>query len=36
MTNLTEKQNSLLDELIKDFDGDAESLLGKNGRNRSF
>lgn len=31
MTNLTEKQKSLLDELLKDFDGDAESLLGKNG-----
>ncbi len=31
MTNLTEKQKSLLDELLQDFDGDAESLLGKNG-----
>jgi len=31
MTKLTKKQESLLDELLKDFDGDAEALLGKNG-----
>ena len=31
MTKLTKKQESLLNELLEDFDGDAESLLGKNG-----
>jgi putative transposase len=30
MTKLTKKQKSLLDELLKDFDGDAEALLGKS------
>lgn len=31
MTKLTKKQESLLSELLADFDGDAEELLGKNG-----
>lgn len=31
MTKLTKKQESLLNELLDDFDGDAEELLGKNG-----
>jgi putative transposase len=31
MTKLTKKQESLLNELLADFDGDAEELLGKNG-----
>ena len=31
MTKLTKKQESLLNELLEDFDGDAEALLGKNG-----
>jgi putative transposase len=31
MTKLTKKQESLLNELLEDFDGDAEELLGKNG-----
>lgn len=28
MTNLTVKQQALLDELLKDFKGDAKDLLG--------
>ncbi len=31
MTKITEKQTALLNELLKDFDGDAEDLLGKHG-----
>ena len=31
MTNLTEKQQALLDELLKDFKGDAKDLLGQHG-----
>jgi putative transposase len=31
MTKLTKKQESLLSELLQDFDGNAEELLGKNG-----
>lgn len=31
MTNLTEKQQALLDELQKDFKGDAKDLLGQHG-----
>jgi hypothetical protein len=31
MTKLTKKQESLLNELLEGFDGDAEELLGKNG-----
>jgi len=31
MTKLSKKQESLLNELLEDFDGDAEELLGKNG-----
>jgi transposase-like protein len=31
MTKLTKKQESLLNQLLEDFDGDAEELLGKNG-----
>lgn len=31
MTDLTEKQQALLDEFLKDFKGDANDLLGKNG-----
>ena len=31
MTKLTKKQESLLNELLADFNGDAEDLLGKNG-----
>lgn len=31
MTDLTEKQKALLDELLKDFKGDAKDLLGGNG-----
>ena len=31
MTKLTKKQESLVNELLADFDGDAEELLGKNG-----
>ena len=31
MTDLTQKQNALLDELLKDFKGDAKDLLGQNG-----
>jgi hypothetical protein len=29
MTKLTKKQESLLNELIKDFDGDTEAVMGK-------
>jgi len=31
MTDLTEKQQALLDELLKDFKGDAKELLGQHG-----
>jgi transposase-like protein len=31
MTKITKKQEALLTELLKDFDGDAEDLLGKHG-----
>lgn len=31
MTNLTEKQQALLDELLKDFKGEAKDLLGQHG-----
>ncbi len=31
MTNLTEKQQALLDELLKDFKGDSKELLGQHG-----
>jgi len=31
MTNLTEKQQALIDELLKDFKGDAKDLLGQHG-----
>jgi len=31
MTNITKKQEALLNELLKDFNGDAEDLLGKHG-----
>jgi len=31
MTDLTQKQKALLDELLKDFKGDAKDLLGDNG-----
>lgn len=31
MTDLTQKQKALLDELLKDFKGDAKELLGDNG-----
>lgn len=31
MTKITKKQEALLNELLKDFDGDAEDLLGKHG-----
>ncbi len=31
MTDLTQKQKALLDELLKDFKGDAKELLGENG-----
>ncbi len=31
MTNLTEKQQALLDELLKDFKGNAKDLLGQHG-----
>ena len=31
MTKITEKQKALLNELLQDFDGDAEDLLGKHG-----
>ena len=31
MTDLTEKQHALLDELLKDFKGDAKDLLGQHG-----
>lgn len=29
--NLTDKQQALLNELMKDFKGDAKDLLGKHG-----
>jgi len=31
MTSITKKQTELLDELLKDFSGNAEDLLGDNG-----
>ena len=31
MTDLTQKQKALLDELLKDFKGDANDLLGEHG-----
>lgn len=31
MTNLTDKQQALLNELLKDFKGDAKDLLGQHG-----
>ena len=31
MTNITKKTEALLNELLKDFNGDAEDLLGKHG-----
>lgn len=31
MTDLTEKQQALLDELLKDFKGEAKDLLGQHG-----
>ncbi len=36
MTKLTERQETLLNELLKDFNGDAEGLLGKDGLIREF
>ena len=36
MTKLTKKQESLLNELVADFNGDAEDLLGKNGLMMQF
>ena len=36
MTKLTKKQESLLNELLADFNGDAEDLLGKNGLMMQF
>ena len=31
MTDLTDKQKALMDELLKDFKGDAKDLLGGQG-----
>ena len=31
MTDLTDRQQALLDELLKDFKGDSKDLLGQNG-----
>ncbi len=31
MTDLTQKQKALLNELLKDFKGDAKDLLGEHG-----